>query len=333
MGKRRQKKQSKGAPAWMATFADMATLLMSFFVLLLAFSEMDVVKYKAISGSMKKALGVKADSTEITLPEGTPADIPELRGEEPPRPESQDGTGKEKGEHLSEEELLIREKLSEELKSEKIQLEVVPKHVIIRLPDHGTFRSGSADLADDFKPTLWRIRDVLSMTYGSVVVAGHTDDGPIHTARFRSNWDLSAARAASVVHELLDDRSIVQSRIVAHGYSDTRPLEPNTDNVSRAKNRRVEIILATKGGKRGRKRAEQGPPRDGGEEDGALPQEQVAPDSRGAEEMEEGGKLLEQPAPTPPEPEFEPLPPEDDPAAPTGDGAADPNAGDDAPAE
>ena len=77
---RKKKQEAAGAPAWMATFADMVTLLMAFFVLLLAFSEMDVVKYKAISGSMKRALGVKAESLEITLPDGTPSNKAEMRG-------------------------------------------------------------------------------------------------------------------------------------------------------------------------------------------------------------------------------------------------------------
>ena len=319
MGKR-QKKQSSGAPAWMATFADMATLLMSFFVLLLAFSEMDVVKYKAISGSMKQALGVKADSMEITLPEGKPAEIPEIRGESKPRPDAPDGSDNVlKGEHLSPEEILIRDKLAEELKNDKLQVEVVPRHVIIRLPEQGVFRSGKATLERQYLPVLEKIRDVLAQTHGSIVVAGHTDDRPISNARFRSNWDLSASRAASVVHVLLADGSIVRPRIVAHGYSDTRPIARNDTHENRAKNRRVEIILATKGGKSGRYRKEvdQGSAEGSPEIDvrpeqgGPRPPESTDADATlGGDAPAEGSKSLEQPLPPPPEPDASPSDPD-----------------------
>lgn len=248
---KRKKAVSAGVPAWMATFADMATLLMAFFVLLLAFSEMDVVKYKAVSGSMKKALGVKADSFEVTLPEGPPSEQADLRGIEQPKEQDSEGTKDEKSDadKLSPEALLIRQKLADELDQKKLEIEVLPDRVIIRLPEQGVFPSGSARLDDAFLPVLGKIRSAMAEVTGSIVVAGHTDDRPISNARFRSNWDLSAARAASVVHVLLspeaDDEIIEPRRIVAQGYAETRPLVANTDVASRARNRRVDIIIAT----------------------------------------------------------------------------------------
>ncbi len=248
---KRRKVVSTGAPAWMATFADMATLLMAFFVLLLAFSEMDVVKYKAVSGSMKKALGVKADSFEVTLPEGPPSEQADLRGIEQPKDQESEGTEDEKidADKLSPEALLIRQKLADELAEKKLEIEVLPDRVIIRLPEQGVFPSASARLDDSFLPVLGKIRAAMAEVAGSIVVAGHTDDRPISNAHFRSNWDLSAARAASVVHVLLspeaDDEVIEPRRIVAQGYAETRPLVANTDAESRARNRRVDIIVAT----------------------------------------------------------------------------------------
>ncbi|MCB9728891.1 MAG: OmpA family protein [Deltaproteobacteria bacterium] len=247
---KRKKPQPVGAPAWMATFADMATLLMSFFVLLLAFSEMDVVKYKAVSGSMKKALGVKTDSFEVTLPEGPPSEQADLRGVEEPKEQKEVGTVEVEHdlEKLSPEALLIRQRFAEELEDKRLEIEVLPDRIIIRLPEQGVFPSGSAALDDSFLPILGKIRGELAEIPGSIVVAGHTDDVPIATARFRSNWDLSAARASSVVHVLLspeaDDEYIDPRRVVAQGYADTRPLVPNEDAESRARNRRVDIILA-----------------------------------------------------------------------------------------
>ncbi len=230
----------------MATFADMATLLMSFFVLLLAFSEMDVVKYKAISGSMKMALGVKADSHEITMPEGKDAEVNELRGEELPSDEPEGDMEESEEENLSKDALLVRDKLAAEIRKKKVELETMPDRIIIRLPEQGLFGSGSATLDKSYIPILRKIREVLAQTEGSIVVAGHTDDRPIATSRFPSNWELSASRSGAVVRVLLKEDGIEHKRIVAQGYADTRPLTPNVDTSSRAKNRRVDIILATR---------------------------------------------------------------------------------------
>jgi chemotaxis protein MotB len=236
MARRKKKASGGGAPGWIVTFADLATLLMSFFVLLLAFSEMDAVKYKAVSGSMKRALGVKTDSTEITLPEGKPAEIPEIRG----APDDSELQGK----GAAVEAELIKANLAEEIKENKISLdEGSPGKLLIRLPEKGVFPSGSDELARSYMPVLLKVRDTLASVQGSIFVAGHTDDIPITNKRFRSNWDLSAARAVSVVHVLLKDGKITSDRIVAQGYAESRPLVANTDKESRATNRRVDIIL------------------------------------------------------------------------------------------
>ena len=249
MGKKKEPEKSGGSPAWMATFADLATLLMAFFVLLLAFSEMDVTKYKAVAGSMKQALGVKSDSQEITLPDGDPSEVAKMAGGK--------GTERLDPNQLTAQAKKVKEMLAEELKEEKIELEGQPGRLIIRLPEEGVFASGSASLDDQFRPILGKVREVLAEAGGSVAVAGHTDDIPIRTDRFRSNWDLSAARAVSVVHELLrtgkktlEDGTEVEvkihsSRVVAQGYAESRPLVENTDRESRAQNRRVDIILMT----------------------------------------------------------------------------------------
>ena len=234
--KKKKSSGGGGAPGWIVTFADLATLLMSFFVLLLAFSEMDVVKYKAVSGSMKNALGVKQDSTEITMPEGDPAETAQMRG----APEENE----EKGKGTAAESQLIKDNLAEEIAQKKITLdEGNPGKLLFRLPEKGVFPSGSDELARSYVPVLEKVRDRLAIVEGSIFVAGHTDDIPIENKRFRSNWDLSAARAVSVVHVLLADGKLASNRVVAQGYAESRPLVANTDKESRAQNRRVDIIL------------------------------------------------------------------------------------------
>ena len=103
-------------------------------------------------------------------------------------------------------------------------------------------RSGSADLTPNFKPVLKIIRKALEDTEGKIVVEGHTDDDPISTARFRSNWELSSARAVSVAHALFDDK-LTPDRFTVSGHADTRPLVSNETPAGKARNRRVEVVI------------------------------------------------------------------------------------------
>ena len=114
--------------------------------------------------------------------------------------------------------------------------------VTIRLRNKGLFSSGRAQVAEDFKPLLKRIADAISIVERNVVVAGHSDNVPIHTIRFPSNWHLSMARAEAVT-ELILQESSASSEITAEGRADNEPLAPNDTPANRAMNRRVEIIL------------------------------------------------------------------------------------------
>ena len=124
-------------------------------------------------------------------------------------------------------------------------VEVITKgnSVVIRFPGRAAFPSGTAELTDAFLPIVDKIGHSLSQVTGQVVVAGHTDDTPIATRTFRSNWDLSSARAVSVVHQLLAQGEITPDRVTAQGLADSRPLAANDTAENRSKNRRVEIIV------------------------------------------------------------------------------------------
>lgn len=281
-----------GAPPWMATFADLATLLLSFFVLLLSFSELDVEKYKQIAGSMRDAFGVQRVEYARDTPRGTSVVMREFSPGKPdpsqltPREEStdnipqiylevlregvplveqedafSDGTPMSfegqpealnpgRADKLSEAELAarenlerIRELLREEIERGLVEVERQGSRVIIRIRERGSFPSGSAELIEPFTPVIRKIGLALGLTEGDVVIAGHTDNVPISTPRFRSNWDLSAARAVTLLHRLRDLSDLDQSRVTVEGHADTRPLVANDTLLDRARNRRVEVIL------------------------------------------------------------------------------------------
>ena len=115
--------------------------------------------------------------------------------------------------------------------------------MLIRIRERGSFGSGRAELKQEFLPILKMIAEVLNQRDGHFIIAGHTDDIPIETRRFRSNWDLSAARAASVVHFLIQEGDVDPERMEIRAMADNEPLVPNDSWENRATNRRVEISV------------------------------------------------------------------------------------------
>ncbi len=360
----KKKDEGSGAPAWVMTFADLMSLLMCFFVLLLSFSEMDLQKFKQIAGSMKMAFGVQREIDAKEPPRGTsviarefspgrpsPTLMKEIRqntidetkqtleftdatanqeqtesievGEQDDSSETapiqrdaqSDSTmdesieqGKDTGEieklaELSEQikqkiqqllsgvelddeqkkqvaeleklaslidaevnELLkqqtgadesseklnreteadariLLQAMAEEIKKGMVSIETVGNRIILRIKEKGSFPSGSSDLQGDFMPVIAKLRDSLQQIDGKIVVAGHTDNVPIKTHRFRSNWELSSSRAVTVVHELLQDSELKQQRFTIEGYGESKPLVANDSPENRALNRRVELTI------------------------------------------------------------------------------------------
>ncbi|MTI62363.1 type VI secretion system protein TssL, long form [Methylophaga sp.] len=259
----RVKRDAEGLPAYMATFADLMSLLMCFFVLLLSFAEIDALKYKMVVKSLETAFGVQREVPKDEIPEGTSIIAQEFSpGEPKPTPlkvvrqDTMDETreqlkvtadaeqlAQQQVREVAEETQEFREALEQEIKDGLIVVESQFSRIVIRIREKGSFPSGDARLNPGFIPILRKIHDVLLTTDGRIAVAGHTDNVPINTVRYRSNWELSTSRATSVVHELLAPGVIPADRFVLEGYADTKPLVPNDTAENRAKNRRVEIIV------------------------------------------------------------------------------------------
>jgi len=138
----------------------------------------------------------------------------------------------------------IRQELAKEIESGKAEVERDGAKIIIRLAEQGSFRSGSADLQPGFTEVLSQVGKTIAPSSGRVFVEGHTDNVPVvFNERFRSNWDLSGARAGAVADYLTGSGGVPSGRLSVSGYADTRPLETNDSAVGRARNRRIEIII------------------------------------------------------------------------------------------
>lgn len=256
-----------GAPMWLATFADLMSLLMCFFVLLLSMASMDVVKFKAVADSLKEAFGVQREIQVDQIPMGTsiieqhfsPGQI-----QQTPLDEIRQSTEEEKEkietpedmeiakqkvieaklEEIKSEAEKIKKELQEEIEQGLVTVETNGFRIVIRINEKGSFSSASAVLKPGFEPVMDKITQAVMESKGKVIVAGHTDDIPIKTIMYRSNWELSSSRAVTVAQYMLEKQQIDPKRFLIEGHADTHPLVPNDSPQDRAINRRVEIVIA-----------------------------------------------------------------------------------------
>ena len=260
--------EKAGIPAWVVTFADLMSLLMCFFVLLLSFSEIDAQKFKQIAGELSKAFGVQREVPVLEVPMGT-SPIFDKFSPAPPEPTVVNEVKQTTTDQQPELETLksptdvavesaIQEELEKTLEQVRSVLETAIEdgrvnliqdnhRIIVRVEEKGAFPSGSADLTWEFEGLLLEMADILVQIPGKLTIEGHTDDVPIRTQRFYSNWDLSAARAAAVANALLAEGNLKPARLAVTGLAYTEPRVPNTSSENRAKNRRVEIIIDLSG--------------------------------------------------------------------------------------
>ncbi|MEL6448235.1 MAG: flagellar motor protein MotB [Pseudomonadota bacterium] len=246
-----------GVPAWVMTFADLMTLLMCFFVLLLAFSEMDAQKFKELSGSVKNAFGVQAEIEARTIPKGTSVIAREFSPGKPQPTlindvrqftiDSNQNTlefdEEEDNDELEREAERIRRALEAEIQDGALAVVTEQDKVVIHVLEKASFGSGDATVRQTFKPTLSKIANLLTSSNGRIDVAGHTDNVPISTSRFRSNWELSTGRAVSVAQLLLGNAELEPRRFTVTGHADTQPRAENDTAEGRAANRRVDIRI------------------------------------------------------------------------------------------
>jgi len=256
-----------GAPLWLATFADLMSLLMCFFVLLLSFATMDAAKFKKVAESMEDAFGVQKDIVAVEVPMGTsiiaqhfsPAQTKPTPLEQIKQSTNQQTTKldvsvedmesvKQKmlqakiGE-IQDQAEKIESALSDEVGEGLVSVGTEDLKIIIRINEKGSFPSGTAILKAGFEPVMEKITSAVNDSTGIVHVAGHTDDIPISTDWYRSNWELAAGRAVTVADFMLKTKGTDPKRVVVEGYADTKPLVENDTAENRAKNRRVEIII------------------------------------------------------------------------------------------
>lgn len=225
-------KKSAGAPAWMCTFADMMSLLLCFFVLILSFSSLDKPKFDKVSGSLRDAFGIQRETIVFQMPQADKIISPQF--------ESIPFNVRRE----------VTEIFQEQITSGMVEVTEDGALITLRLKDSLAFDSGRAELKEGFKALLDKLGKVLVDSDASLIVEGHTDNVPLRRdAPFKTNWSLSTARSVEVVEYLSGRFNVPSQRLAAAGFADGNPVASNADEQGRSQNRRVEFkIKPGKGG-------------------------------------------------------------------------------------
>jgi chemotaxis protein MotB len=238
---------------WLVSYADFITLMFAFFVVMFASSQADRSKVKRVSESVTKALedgpasrmqaavaemlGAKPQPKVQTNPvslKGPPPDSIET----PKPPAAAVMTGE-----LMPSLAYLQAQLKKEIESGKMRINLEPRGLVVSLQQATFFPSGEDSLDPATYSSLEKVAVAMRTLPNPVRLEGHTDAIPIHTARFRSNWELSAARAIAVLDLLTDRFEIPRDRVAIVGYAETAPVAANDSETGRARNRRVDIVI------------------------------------------------------------------------------------------
>lgn len=243
--KKSEDEPKKGAPAYMNTYGDMMTLLLTFFVLLFSMSSLDVAKFKTVIASFEGGTGV-LNSGE-TIQENTSVLGNGIK-QFPEKKSGKDGQkDKEKDKELEKMEQNLQKYIKSKKLEEKVAVEKNGDEIILRFDDVLLFDTGKADIKPGAIPVLntvgIKLNEYLNQGY-RIRLEGHTDNIPIKTFQFPSNWELSAARAIAVAKFFTDEMNFETSKISTEGFRDNVPIGNNATPEGRATNRRVEIKIS-----------------------------------------------------------------------------------------
>lgn len=270
--------EKENGERWLLTYADLITLLLAFFIIMFSMSNVDKEKYKAVIASLGSAFGIVAgegegvgSGGELNFPLFSPS-----TSNQPDwsailtsaKPGASDNDGDSAGsspvvtpivssppgkggignaievEAMEDVQEQVRGLLEKEHLSGDVNVTMRTRGLVISINSRVLFGSGSATLTTSSKALVLRIAEVLApLSNNQILVEGHTDTDPIKTAQFPSNWELSSARASTVLRLLLTTGKLKEENMSAVGYGEHRPIAPNNTPANKAKNRRVNIVI------------------------------------------------------------------------------------------
>lgn len=224
---------------WLVSYADFVTLLFAFFATMYAISTVDNAKMGAMLDSLKESFG--PGQFYLDRVNAAAADRAKAMASSAPKPGAASKPGAEM--RLEDVQARLQARLAQSIDQQRVAIEMDRRGLVISIREAGSFSVGKAELSPEAADLLRDIGQTLSEIGNYIRVEGHTDDVPIHTVRFASNWELSTARATNVIAFMLNQTAMNAAQLSAAGYAEFHPREPNTSDGSRARNRRVDIVI------------------------------------------------------------------------------------------
>ncbi len=255
MARKKKPPEQENHERWLVSYADFITLLFAFFVVMFATSQTDKAKAQQVSESVKRALdGEKMTSVLAAILGGTVNDNGKgnamMRGpggvqkQVAEKPEDK----KEKLAELVPSLKVLSEELKKEIESGRIEISMQPRGLVVSFAQAALFPSGEDVISPDAYEGLEKVAAAINRLPNPVRLEGHTDSIPIRTPRFRSNWELSAARSIALMAILTEKYGVPADRLSIAGYADTAPIASNDTEAGRARNRRVDIVVLNEQG-------------------------------------------------------------------------------------
>ncbi len=233
--KKQHGEEHENLERWLITYADLITLLLGLFVVLYSMSQIDLNKYQQWVSAFSQLFGgsgVLAGGKGILVAPTPPKSSSDAIASSSQLPRQQNL------------EVQISAILSSNIQSKKIIITTSTEGLTIHLLERLLFESGSADLKPEAKAVLDTLAEILKFLPNKIRVEGHTDNKPINTVRFPSNWHLSVARALNTAYHLIS-KGVPPEKISIVGHSEYKPIAPNDTEENRAKNRRVDIVIVS----------------------------------------------------------------------------------------
>lgn len=213
---------------WLLSYADFITLLFAFFTTMYAISTVDAGKLSTMAQGLQQAFDPNEQGRGVNATRGDGV--------------LSDGVSLLSSEQLDAKTVLVRD-LADDLASGRLEMSEDGRGLVVSIPEASSFPTGSADLSEGAQAAMIRLAGSLQKTANALRIEGHTDDVPIHSARFASNWELSTARATAVVQWLIERGQMPPQRLSAAGYGEYHPRVPNDSAEARGRNRRVDVVI------------------------------------------------------------------------------------------
>ena len=223
-----------GSPGWMTTFSDLMSLLLTFFILLYSMSSVDDEKFQNVSNSLKGALAGTGGTSIIDGIDPPPTIV---------QPDEEDYNEDELDQGIVEMHDKVKDYIDDEEMGKEISVNMNKRGVFVDIKEAILFDPGSADIKDGGLQVLAKLEDLLNDFDNDIVIEGYTDNVPMNNEKYASNWELSTARAVSVVRHLSEKQHINPNRLSAVGFGEFSPIVPNDTPENRATNRRVNILI------------------------------------------------------------------------------------------